>query len=124
MLAYQGRILYWEVKELMPFRTRENDHNGLDKELERNKKSNLCKVKMMAVCEMSDMYFVRVCHVFYPLKMQVLFLRYYIKKQPLVPLYRPLMCYTILKRTHIIIIISTKVQYSIVSVLTQYISVI
>jgi hypothetical protein len=68
--------------------------------------------------------FVRVCPVFIPLKAQLLFLRYYIKRHTLVPLYRLSMCCTILKTTHIIIIISTKVQYSIVSVLIQNRSVI
>jgi hypothetical protein len=68
--------------------------------------------------------FVRVCPVFIPLKAQLLFLRYYIKRHTLVPLYRLSMCCTILKTTHIIIIISTKVQYSIVSVLIQFKSVI
>jgi hypothetical protein len=67
---------------------------------------------------------VRVCPVFYPLKTQVIFLRYYIKKHTLVPLYCLLMCMYSIKSTHIIIIISTKVQYSIVSVLIQYKSVI
>jgi hypothetical protein len=67
--------------------------------------------------EKNHVCLVRVCPAFYPLKPQVLFLRYYIKKHPLVPLYRLLMCCTTLKRTHIVIIISTKVQYSIVSVL-------
>jgi hypothetical protein len=106
------------------FRSSEDDHKRLDEELERNKKGNLCEVKMMAICEMSDMCFVRVCPVFYTLKMQALFLRYYIKKHHLVPLYRLLMCCTILKSTHIIIIISTKVQYSIVSVPAVWIRVI
>jgi hypothetical protein len=68
--------------------------------------------------------FVRVCPIFYPLKRQVLSLCYYIKKHSLIPLYRLLMCMYSTKSTHIIIIISTKVQYSIVSVLTQYKSVI
>jgi hypothetical protein len=106
------------------FRSSEDDHKRRDEEFERNKKGNLSEVEMMAICEMSDICFVRVCTSFYPLKTQALFLRYYLKKQPLVPLYRLLMCCTTIKNTHIIIIISTKVQYSIVSVLIQFKSVI
>jgi hypothetical protein len=67
---------------------------------------------------------VRVCPVRYHLKTQVLFLRYYIKKHALVQLYRLLVCMYSTKSTHIIIIISTKVQYSIVSVPTVWICVI
>ena len=63
---------------------------------------------------------VRVCPVFYTLKTQVLYLCYYIKKHPVVPLYCLLMCMYSTKSTHIIIIISTKVQYSTVSVLVLY----
>jgi hypothetical protein len=101
------------------FRPSENDHKHLDGELERNKMDNLNEAEMMAGRRVSDMYFVRVCPVFIPLRTQVLLLRYYVKKQPLVPLYRLLMCMYSTKSTHIIIIISTIVQYSIVSVLLE-----
>jgi hypothetical protein len=109
---------------LILFWASENDHKRLDKEHERNKRGDSSEVEMMSVRKVSDMCFVRVCPVFHPLNTQVLFLRYYIKKHVLVPLYRLLMCMYSTKSTHIIIIISTKVQYSIVSVLIQYKSVI
>lgn len=81
---------------------------------------------MTDISSVPQMCIVRVCPVFYPLKMQVLFLRYYIRKHALVPLYRLLMCMYSTKSTHIIIIIiiSTKVQYSIVSVIIHFRSVI
>ena len=79
--------------------------------------------KMMAVRELSDMRSVCACPVFFPLKTQD-FLTLLYKETSICTNVPFFIAYVNTNSTHIIIIISTKVQYSIVSVLVQFKSVI
>lgn len=82
------------------------------------KKDDPNGVEMMAVHEVLDMCFVRVCSVLFSLRTRS-FLALLYKETSICTTVPFFTVYVNIKGTHIIIIISTIVQYSIVSVLMQ-----
>jgi hypothetical protein len=80
--------------------------------------------KMTGVREVSHMCFVRVCQVFFPDRTKVFLTLAYGESRMGTILYAPFCACKLHYCTHVIIIISTIVQYSTVSVLVLYYCVV